>query len=105
MQPFRIKKDEVRIGPELTGAITGSIRPFAQHEMVDRFMEGIDGIYRKFVEDKVWALVVDGDAAGTTAQPLGMALHHAGRQRLTQTIEFPGSDGVLKARQRGLRRQ
>ena len=52
-----IKKDEVRIGPELTGAITGSIRPFAQHEMVDRFMEGIDGIYRKFVEDKVWALL------------------------------------------------
>jgi hypothetical protein len=52
-----IKVDEVRIGPGLTDAVIGSIRPFAQHEMVDRFMEGIDGIYRKFVEDKVWALL------------------------------------------------
>src|SRR5271166_3344569 len=48
---------------------------------------------------------IEGDAADTTAQPLGMALHHAGRQRLTQTIEFLGSDGVLKTRQRRLRSQ
>ena len=51
------KVDEVRIGPELTGAVMGSIRPFAQCEMVDRFMEGIDGTYRKFVEGQVLALL------------------------------------------------
>lgn len=52
-----IKVDEVRIGPELTGAVTGSIRPFAQREMVNRFMDGIDWKYRKFVDGQVSALL------------------------------------------------
>jgi hypothetical protein len=38
-----------------------------------------------------------------TAQPLAMALDHADGQRLTQTIEFLRSDGIL--RQRPLRSQ
>src|SRR5271166_2809072 len=53
----------------------------------------------------VGRIQIEGDAAHTTAQPLGMALDHAGRQRLTQTIEFLPSDGVLKTRQRRLRSQ
>ncbi len=48
---------------------------------------------------------VDGDAMGTATQPLGMAMDHAGGQRLTYAIELLGADGVLKARQRGLRSQ
>ena len=36
----------------------------------------------------VGRIQIDGDAADATAQPLGMALDHAGGQRLAQTIEF-----------------
>src|SRR5271157_4300447 len=53
----------------------------------------------------VGRIQIEGDAAHTTAQALGMALDHAGRQRFAQTIEFLHSDGVLKTRQRRLRSQ
>jgi hypothetical protein len=55
----RVGTSRVKIGTELTGEITGSIRPFAQREMVDRFMNGIDGQYRKFVDNSVSALLSD----------------------------------------------
>ena len=46
----------------------------------------------------VSSIQIQSDAADTTAQALAMALDHAGRQRLAQTIKFLHSDGVLKTR-------
>jgi len=46
---------------------------------------------------------MDHHAAYAMPQPLGTALDHAGRQRRAQAIEFFGVDGILEARQRGLR--
>ncbi len=48
---------------------------------------------------------IDGDTTDAPAQPLGMALDHAGGQRLTYAIEILQTNGVLKARQRRLRSQ
>ena len=48
---------------------------------------------------------VEGDEAGASTQPLGMAFDHAVGQRLSQTVEFSRPDGVFKARQGWLRSQ
>ena len=54
-----IEVDKVRIETDFGDGITSAIRPFAQHEMVDRFMEGIDPQYRKFVDECVSAWLLD----------------------------------------------
>lgn len=96
----RIRRDQyVVIGPEIENR--ANIQAFAQHEMVMRFMEGVDPSYQRYMDEGVERLLYDivGRVIGETvpdegekkAQALNMA-HRAASKALrefrTKAIDF-----------------
>jgi len=54
-----VERDQVKVGT--TGdTVIASVNPFAQREMVDRFMEGVDPKYTQEIEKYVSVLLTDG---------------------------------------------
>ncbi len=54
-----IEQNHVRIGTA-DGTVVASVNPFAQREMVNRFMEGVDPKYTEEIEKYVSALLTEG---------------------------------------------
>lgn len=74
----------------LTGATIGSIRPFAQQEMVVRFIEGIDVQYRKFIDDQIRLLLSNEYPSHVAAMLSGKINQDTLKSLLTELTEIAG---------------
>lgn len=56
----RLRKNKVVVGTSGNGTVSASIIPFAQREMVNRFMEGIDPQYQRQIREYLTTLLETG---------------------------------------------
>lgn len=86
-----LSTNKVNIGVTGEGMTDASIIPFAQREMVNRFMEGIDPIYRKQIDDYLSKLLREGYPS-MILEAIALKLDEAEKTTLAEKLKTLGDD-------------